>query len=219
LTALGTYSVRNAESNETRSVALVEGLSDKQLGSVTQEWTPKLIAAHDRAILDFHGLPPQERTPERWQEIEAKFGAPDWDWDWTEKHGASLTSGYEVYGLLDGASVEAMMVLNPSHKCRLKPSGESAIYVEYLAIAPWNRQPIQDPPRYKGLGKVMLGVAVSGSLERGMLGRCGLHALHSAEGFYARVGMTDVGLDKAAGNYRYFEFSAEGASKFLETTK
>ena len=57
------------------------------------------------------------------------------------------------------------------------------------------------------------------SIERGMVGRCGLHALHSAEGFYIRAGMEDLGPDAMADGQRYFEFSADRASRFLEKKK
>ena len=109
------------------------------------------------------------------------------------------------------------MVMNLSWPSRLaKVSPVSAAYVEYVATAPSNRRPITTTPRYVGLGKVLMNVAVTVSMEEGMEGRCGLHSLAQAEGFYKRIGMQDLGLDDAE-QLKYFEFSPDAAKKFLET--
>jgi hypothetical protein len=85
-----------------------------------------------------------------------------------------------------------------------------------LAVAPWNRRQISLSPRFRGLGKVLMNIAVTISTEEGMQGRCGLHSLLQAEGFYKQIGMQDLGLDDAE-KLKYFEFSPDGAKRFLET--
>jgi GNAT superfamily N-acetyltransferase len=119
--------------------------------------------------------------------------------------------------ILDGPSVEAMMLIDLSKASRLQTGSYTPlVYVDNVAVAPWNRPQIQTVPRYRGLGKLMLGAAVSLAIEEGMDGRCGLHSLVQAEGFYLRAGMQDLGLDAAVENLRYFEFSPTAARKFLE---
>jgi hypothetical protein len=87
----------------------------------------------------------------------------------------------------------------------------AVVYVDYLAVAPWNRKVVQHPQRFKNLGTVMLGAAVATSISTGLDGRCGLHSLPQSEGFYRRIGMSDLGIDPAYASLRYFEFSAQAA--------
>jgi hypothetical protein len=93
-------------------------------------------------------------------------------------------------------------------------SPQPIVYVDYVAVAPWNRKPFQDPQRFRGLGTVMLGAAVALSRNLGYAGRCGLHSLRQSEGFYRQIGMRDFGLDASKSSLRYFEFDAAGASTF-----
>jgi hypothetical protein len=64
----------------------------------------------------------------------------------------------------------------------------------------------------------MVGAAVEISRLAGMEGRCGLHSLSQAEGFYRRIGMQDLGLDAGYDGLRYFEFDAAGAANFRGNT-
>ncbi len=213
---LQTYQVRSGEFNKILPVDLVEGLEPKHLAFVDQEWTPRLADRRARAILAYRALPTTKQHEAAWQEKQRGFGAPDSHWDWNEKNQSMLGSVHRILALLNGEDVEALMRIDLS-----KPSlRETAfytpvVYVDYLAVAPWNRPAIQSPPRFKGLGTLLLGAAVSVSFEEGMDGRCGLHSLTQSEGFYLWAGMEDLGVDEACG-LRYFEFSPSAARKFLE---
>jgi hypothetical protein len=50
----------------------------------------------------------------------------------------------------------------------------------------------------------------------GFEGRCGLHSLSHAEGFYRGIGMSDLGIDSDYSSLRYFELSEAAARKFKE---
>ncbi len=52
--------------------------------------------------------------------------------------------------------------------------GKPIVYVEFLATAPWNRPEIQKPPRFRGIGTVMVAAAVEVSWELGYRGLMGL---------------------------------------------
>ncbi|TGS35833.1 hypothetical protein EN825_34620, partial [Mesorhizobium sp. M8A.F.Ca.ET.182.01.1.1] len=89
------------------------------------------------------------------------------------------------------------------------------IYVEFLATAPWNRPKLVAEPIYKGAGRVLVGTAVSLSLEEEFGGRIGLHSLPGAEVFYRdAIGMTDLGADSEGVHkgLRYFELSSRDAA-------
>ena len=213
---LATYEVYSHDFDEVRRIDLVEDLEDKHLESVKREWSPRLDVCRARTVLAFCALPTKKQNEQAWREKEGRFGAPDSHWDWNYKKQSMLGSVHRIFALLDGESVEALMRIDLSKPSRIQPTPYTPIvYVDYLAVAPWNRPPIQSPPRFKGFGSILLGTAVSISVEEGMDGRCGLHPLTQSEGFYLRVGMEDLGFDPTC-KLNYFEFSPDAARKFLE---
>ena len=213
---LATFDIHSPEFDEIRRIDLVEGLEDEHLKFVTREWTPRLNDCRARAVIAFRALPAQKQSEKSWQEKQGRFGAPDSHWDWNEKRESMLGSVHRMFGLVDGESVEALMRVDLSKPSRIQPTPYTpVVYVDYLAVAPWNRTPVQVKRRFNGLGKVLLGAAVSISIEEGMDGRCGLHSLQQSEGFYLRAGMEDLGVD-AGCKLKYFEFSPHAARKFLE---
>jgi hypothetical protein len=210
------YSVHNYEIDAPCKLELIENPKDEYIAFVKQEWSPILQECRARAILSYRALPKEYRNNEAWQEIQSQYGAPDAHWDWTKKRESILEASHRMYALVARDSVEALMYLDLSaySLVRKKPV-TNIVYVDYLAVAPWNRAAIQQRPRFKGLGTIMLGIAVSISLEEEMDGRCGLHSLPQSEGFYTRVGMKDTGLIDEH-NLKYFEFEPEAARKFLK---
>ncbi|MGC2658530.1 MAG: hypothetical protein WA324_11290 [Bryobacteraceae bacterium] len=213
---LATLDVFRHDNGERRRLDLVDGLTREHLECVEREWKPLLEAARDRATLAFATVPGKKRSEDVWQEKQRIYGAPDAHWDWAEKW-RHMGSMHRMLVLADGDIVEAIMWLDISKPSRLETASYTPIvYIENLAVGPWNRSPLQSPPRFKGLGKLMLGVAVAVSNSEGMNGRCGLHSLIQSEGFYRRAGMQELGLSPAE-RMTYFEFSPDGAKKFLES--
>jgi hypothetical protein len=212
---LGTLSIVRHDNGKTCRMDIVEGLAREHLDFITHEWSSELAVAKDRAVLAYAALPQARRNEAAWQEMQRIYGAPDSHWDWDD---ISSTTGamHRLLALVEMSSVEALMRLDLSKPSRIETATYTPIaYVEYLAVGPWNRQAIQSPPRFKGLGTVMLGIATEISRGEGMSGRCGLHSLSQSEGFYRRSGMLDLGMDYTEG-MTYFEFSPETASKFME---
>jgi hypothetical protein len=163
-------------------------------------------------------LPIEKRNLGTFHGILGKLGAQDAHWNWRAKH-QQMTGGVQfMYALLDGGSVEALMLIHLSHYSQLtRTASREIVYVDEVAVAPWNRAVI-GRRRYEGLGKLMLAVAVSRSLDEGMEGRCGLHSLPQAEGFYQKIGMRDVGLVDDHG-LKYFEFEPAAAETFIKVRK
>jgi hypothetical protein len=178
---------------------------------------PLLNAAGTRATLAYTSLPAHERTNDVWQVKQGLFGAPDSHWDWIDKHRGLSASAQRIYAIVDGESVEALMIVDLAKPAKLEKSGYvPLVYIENLATAPWNRHEIQPQRRYAGLGRLLVGVAVAVSTEESMNGRCGLHSLVQSERFYASLGMQNLGLDGVE-RLTYFEFSPAAAEKFLES--
>lgn len=207
------FNLLNRETNGWCELELIENPGDQFFDFVSSEWSPALLESRDKARIAYQALPIEQKTQQSWQLLQAQFGAPDAHWDWRNKKDTMLTSANRMFALANNRSVEALALLDLSYPSPVGTS-TSIVHVAYVAVAPWNRRPIQEP-RFKGLGSVLIGVAVSISLEEEMEGRCGLHSLPQSEGFYHRLGMKDFGIVDSSG-LKYFEFDPEGARKFLE---
>ena len=91
------------------------------------------------------------------------------------------------------------------------------VYVEYLAVAPWNRPQLFNPPAYKLIGRVMIATAISISINEGFKGRIGLHSLPQADSFYNdKCGMVALGPDPSKDDLIYFEMTPEKANDYLK---
>lgn len=213
---LKSFHIESLEHQQAFKIDLVEGLDPSHREFITTRWKPLLIARRDLAILEYFTLPAPQQTAAVWSHKESLYGAPDAHWDWEKKCVAAPHSKRRVYGLLNGDEVEGAMVIKSNETARISGSGAPLVYVDFVSTAPWNRAAVQTPQRFNGLGKVLMGAAVAISFAEGLDGRCGLHSLVPAEGFYRRMGMSDLGPDAAKDNLRYFEFDDKTAKTFID---
>ena len=80
--------------------------------------------------------------------------------------------------------------------------------MEFVENAPWNRPELFDPPRYRGVGSILIRAAVALSEDLEFHGRIGLHSLPQSNGFYANTcGMTDLGVAPDYEGLRYLEMT------------
>lgn len=213
---LASYDVRSPELGRSLKIDVVEGLDPVHLDHIEQAWTPLFKSQRDKAVLEyFTELAEVEQTHAAFVTILGRMGIPDSHWDWRLKCTFAPGTQRQAYGLLNGDQVEAAMMLASGHQTRLGNLGEPLVYVDFLSTAPWNRATIQRPERFRGMGTMLLGTAVEISRLQGLEGRCGLHALPSAEGFYRRTGMQDLGADPAYMDLHYFEIDAATARALI----
>lgn len=213
---LASYDVFSPELGRSQKIDVAEGLDPVHLDHIEQAWKPLIKRQRDKAVLEyFTELADVEQTDAAFAAILGRLGIPDGHWDWRLKCTIAPGTQRQAYGLLNGDQVEAAMMLAAGHQTRLGIAREPLVYVDYLATAPWNRATIQHPERFRRMGVMLLGTAVEISRLQGLEGRCGLHALPSAEGFYQRVGMRDLGIDPAYYDLHYFEFDAAAARAFI----
>lgn len=213
---LRSFDIHSPQLGRTFTVDLAEGLDAIHLDFIDSQWAPLLQRQYDLAILHFFQLPTVDQTPEKWIETQGNFGVQDQHWDWRKKSAIAPKSNRRVFSLLNASEVEAAMMLLFGKNSREPGASHPIAYVDYVAVAPWNRKPVQHPQRFRSLGTVMLGVAVETSMRNGHDGRCGLHSLPQSEGFYRKIGMKDFGIDSAYSSLRYFEFSAQAAKNFVK---
>ncbi len=212
-TILESFDIDSPQYGRVFKIDLAEGLDTLQLDFMEAQWAPAMKRQYNLAMLQFFQLPPAERTQEKWYEILGKLAVQDHHWEWRTKCSIAPGTNRCVFSLLNSGEVEAAMMLLFGEKSR-GPSPRPIVYVDFVAVAPWNRKPFQDPQRFRGLGTVIPGAAVEPSRKLGHDGRCGLHSLPQSEGFYRQIGMRDFGLDASKSSLRYFEFDPSGASTF-----
>jgi hypothetical protein len=128
--------------------------------------------------------------------------------------------GHPGFSIVCEDITQGMMILDTTSKrCRIEvQNGGHLAYVEFLETAPWNRPELLfDPPRFRGIGTLLIRAAIELSKEHEFKGRIGLHSLPQANSFYANTcGMMDLGPDPSYENLRYFEMTPEQAEAFIE---
>lgn len=195
---------------EPREAELLSSITEAQLTDVEGEWKPAL---YDR----FREFKRAGKPPAAWP------GAENRHWDWRQK--VEMLQGllsHDGYCLTCQGMTEGLMLIDTSsYRCRL-PENEkrNLVYIDYVENAPWNRPELEQVPRYRGIGSILVGAAVERSIAEEFKGRIGLHALPQAEAFYSTTcGMTDLGPDTAKQGLRYYEMTAAQAEAFIAKGK
>jgi hypothetical protein len=102
--------------------------------------------------------------------------------------------------------------------CRARLADGYVAYVDYLESAPWNLKSSANPPRFFGVGTVLLAEAIRIAAEEGWEGRVGLHSLPQAEAFYEKCRMTRVGADQNYYDLVYYEYVGRNGIDWLNST-
>ena len=194
----------NVARGEPETAELWHAITEQQLADWEGEWVPELFKAIQRL---------------RRGGIERRHWPQSRHWDWRRKatvlQGMLANPGFGI--VCDGLTQGMMIVDIVKHRGRLDDQrGQHLVYVEFVENAPWNRAELFNPPRYRGVGSILIRAAVALSEELEFHGRIGLHSLPQANGFYANTcGMTDLGADRDHEGLRYFEMTPDQARAFI----
>ena len=194
----------NVARGEPETAQLWHAITEQQLADWEGEWVPELFKAIQRL---------------RRGGIERRHWPQSRHWDWRRKatvlQGMLANPGFGI--VCDGLTQGMMIVDIVKHRGRLDDQrGQHLVYVEFVENAPWNRAELFNPPRYRGVGSILIRAAVALSEELEFHGRIGLHSLPQANGFYANTcGMTDLGADRDHEGLRYFEMTPDQARAFI----
>ena len=196
----------DVERDIAESAELLDAIAEAQLADWEGEWVPELFKAMQR--LHRAG-------------VERRFWPQSRHWNWRNKavalQGMLGKPGFSI--VCRGVTQGMMIVDTVTKRCRIDgQKGKDLVYVEFLENAPWNRKELLfDPPRYRGVGTVLIAAAIELSKSEGFKGRVGLHSLPQSNGFYAnKCGMTDLGIDTAYDDLRYFEMTPDQAEAFTK---
>ncbi|MCR4347721.1 MAG: hypothetical protein NUV55_11050 [Sulfuricaulis sp.] len=204
---LGKYQLLNRQTGELEWAELFLGIDGSNLAAFEREWRPAFLSVH-KASLSSAGSSPAR--------------AEDARWDWSRIAQTRMNPLlYQMFAVECAGTTQGLMLVRKGGKFSRHPDHERAdiIYVECVATAPWNRPSlVKEDAKYKGVGQLLLGTAVSYSVAEELNGRIGLHSLPGAETFYRDVlGMTDFGPDSDYQSFCYFEFSETQLATFFST--
>lgn len=140
----------------------------------------------------------------------------DQHWDWASK--LQRTEGnlsFRHFALEAESMTQGLMQIELTHRSRV--GNQHIVYIDFIAVAPWNRVKFTTTPRFRGIGSVLLKQAVGTSYDEGFHGRVGLHSLASASGWYRdKLNMTSYGVDEHYEELEYFEFDEHQAAEFMQ---
>ena len=195
--------LKDRRTGDVVDAKLVETIDETHLRAVETEWMPILL----RRLVD---LVDQNRPRADWPQ------SSHWNWRAKIDRIKSLLA-FRTFALMCDGQLQGLMQINTAHVCRLpEQAGKHLAYVDYVESAPWNRVEVVADPRFSGVGTVMIRAAIEVSREEGFQGRIGLHSLPRSEPFYARCGMSDLGIDGNYENLKYFEMTPTQATAFSE---
>lgn len=192
-------------------------MSERSTAFIVQRSTKTVLEA---ILIDGISQSDVSQAQEAWRPFLKKSSVEHAHWDWNQKYQHVLEAplAYRMFGLEVAGEIQGLMLVLMTGKfCQIGiQKGKLLMYVDYLATAPWNSADLIDEPRYAGVGKVLIRAAIQLSMEEGLNGCIGLHALPKAESYYRDTcKMTDLGPDKSYQGLRYFETTPEQSTAFM----
>jgi hypothetical protein len=149
----------------------------------------------------------------RLEEVLASIQTGDHHWNWVAKSVNTARDEYEWFYLYaDGEPQAACLIYHPKDSALER---SNIFYVEFLAVAPWNRSCLVRERKYLGVGSSLLRAALNFSIDKlGLSPGFSLHSLPQASGYYAKLNMVNI-EDRNKGPLLYFELPQVEANKFL----
>lgn len=152
-------------------------------------------------------------------EFLSKIQVEDYHWQWFGKSMRYREEEYKWFFLSSTNTVEAACLIYFPKKSAMDES--DIFYVEFIAVAPWNRfSPLEDK-RFKKIGTILLRSIIKYLTESQgyQYGFC-LHSLPQAQGFYEHIGMIHFEhLDKIESPdcdpLYYYEIDQSNSMKFV----
>jgi hypothetical protein len=163
-----------------------------------------------------------QRLIERWIPLLRDTSEDDAAWDYPGKRAETCyRDGHEHVAVIHADDVQGILLTSlPDAKPAMSEWTELPVFVEYLAIAPWNRPNLKRPPDFRGIGSSLIKRAVVRSITVGRAGCIALHSEPNAVSFYAdKLKLSKRGPDMAEELREFFEGDADWATKFLSGIK
>ncbi|MEM4986272.1 hypothetical protein V8G57_02615 [Collimonas sp. H4R21] len=186
--------------------------------SIHRGWNITLSHACDKhwreynlALMKF--IDDQKYDDRRLKTVLAGIQIDDAHWDWLLKSSHYRTDEYKwLFLVADGKPQGACLIYHP--KASVLSAGD-IFYIEYIAVAPWNRSNPMESRLFKAVGSILIKHLICYAHSELKL-RYGfsLHALPRAIGYYQKLGMVGHTLsDKAP--LKYFEMTEDCAANYV----
>ncbi|MDN3379316.1 MULTISPECIES: GNAT family N-acetyltransferase [unclassified Pseudoalteromonas] len=145
-------------------------------------------------------------------DILKQIPTEDCHWCWVNKSKAFNSDEYSWF-FFHTDEVESVCLTYHPKSSELKDS--NIFYIEYIAIAPWNRDDPYKSKKFKGIGSLLIKEVLKYFIDtKGYELGFSLHSLPQAVGFYQRIGMQHVSSADKEG-LRYFEMPDDKAAEFM----
>lgn len=171
----------------------------------------KLWGSFNLNLLDF--IAKQNYDADALKKISEYIQLDDAHWDWLTKNYVHNGDEYKWFFLyIDKKPQAACLIYHP--KDSEIDAGE-IFYIEYVAVAPWNRRNPMAEKEYEGVGTKIIRCAMQHATDTlGLRYGFSLHALPKANGFYEKIGMTYLSaFDKKT--LSYYEMSEKIARSYM----
>ncbi len=163
------------------------------------DWSTYRLGLYSKIIS--MGLPEEEYIP-----LLESVATEDDHWAWCSKYFVYDSEEYTWFYYLADEKIQAVCLLYHPKEAVLE-SG-AIFYVEYVAVAPWNRNSLVNTRMFKGIGTTLLREASKHMIGLALKPGFSLHSLPQAESYYVEQGMQKVeGLEKD--DLLYFEMDKE----------
>jgi hypothetical protein len=138
----------------------------------------------------------------------------DSHWNWLNKSMRYNQSEYHWYYLYADGKTQGVCLIYQPKKSSL--SDGNIFYIEFISVAPWNRQNLHRNKIFSGIGTILVKFCLKCATEKlGLKAGFSLHSLPQAEGYYMSLNMQHIPA-KDKGNLKHFELPHESANQLLE---
>lgn len=185
---------------------------------IVKGWNPDLCAASDDAwgayTVEFlHFIAHQGFTGTELAKVIKSMQTEDSHWDWSYKASRHHGDGDEWFFLVADGQPQGICVIHHPKESRLAKG--NIFYVEFLAVAPWNRDCSIRKRQIKGVGTALLRCALRYSVEQLKLSAgFSLLSVPQAVGFYQKLKMVSL-KEHDEGVLSYFELPAALAAELV----
>ncbi len=137
----------------------------------------------------------------------------DLHWDWFKKSYVYSGDEYEwFYMFANGTPQGACLIYHPKDSII---DSQNIFYIEFLAVAPWNRDNPITEREFKKIGSIIIKCVLNFAVNTLHLKQgFSLHSVPQAKGFYEKIGMENYSA-RDKGDLAYFEMPRAKATEML----
>lgn len=207
----------NVQIIEVKSSSLVDaviynGTHDPHALFINQNWQPLLYTLALRELTKPDGTFLADNEA---KSVLTDNQIVDFKWDWVNitKQSENGFLRKTFYLVIDDRVQGALHAKFPKQSELYQ--NDNLVYIDFFAVAPWNRKHFGQTPLFKGVGTSLVLHTLNCSHSLGYSGVVGLHSLIQAEPFYYKLGMTALYQDNQYSDMTYFELPRERANALL----